>query len=137
MKNTKTTFQADKLSRDNDPDNMVLDNMVPVLKANLSNDQLLAYFKAKLIEESHEVMDATDKAELLDEMCDCLDVIDGLAKQLGYNLEDVHAASRKKRAKRGGFEKGVVIETITMPNDHPRIDRFQSRPEKYPVVEKA
>ena len=45
----------------------------------------------------------------LEELVDIAEVVFALAAELGYNQSDVLAAADRKRAKRGGFARGVVL----------------------------
>ena len=66
----------------------------------------------KLVEETHEVLDALDAGrtpELLDELADLQTVIDEIAAQHGPSREDIEHRAMAKRARRGGFTKRLVL----------------------------
>jgi predicted house-cleaning noncanonical NTP pyrophosphatase (MazG superfamily) len=128
------TFKINKMSRDKDPVNMQLDSMQVHLKTNISQQQIYAYFKAKLVEESLEVQEAVTKDELIEELADCLEVIQGLCKAFALPMEQILDVKQKKRNKRGGFEEGMIIDTVDIPEDHIQAEIFGNQPEKYPLA---
>lgn len=60
----------------------------------------------KLLEEATEV--ATDKN--LDEMADLFEVIEAIKKLKGWTTKDIETARLDKLKRRGGFEKGIILE---------------------------
>lgn len=76
----------------------------------------------KLVEETHEVLDAIRfgrPQELLDELADLQTVIDEIARQHGLNKQAVDERAAEKLAKRGGFDKRLVLQNI--PIQSPRL----------------
>ena len=49
------------------------------------------------------------KDKSLEELADVMEVIHAICAVRGYTLEDLHAAQRKKRETRGGFEKRIYL----------------------------
>ena len=66
--------------------------------------------KRKLVEESLEVLDAENSEDLITELADVLEVIDGILQQQDINLQEVLKKKRKKRDKVGGFERGIYLK---------------------------
>ena len=62
----------------------------------------------KLAEEAKELQEATTENELLEEFADVLEVIDTLSKIL--DIDKSKQIQIKKRAERGGFDRGVILE---------------------------
>jgi predicted house-cleaning noncanonical NTP pyrophosphatase (MazG superfamily) len=62
--------------------------------------------EAKLQEEVGEFLE--DKN--LEELADVMEVLFGLAENLGYSEEDLIRKREEKRAERGGFKEGIVLE---------------------------
>lgn len=62
----------------------------------------------KLQEEVNEFIE--DKN--LEELADVMEVLLGLAKNLGYSEEDLIKKRLEKREERGGFEEGVALERV-------------------------
>ena len=67
----------------------------------------------KLVEETHEVLDALGAGrtpELLDELADLQTVIDEIAAQHGLSRQDIEHRVTRKRAQRGGFSERLVLQ---------------------------
>jgi predicted house-cleaning noncanonical NTP pyrophosphatase (MazG superfamily) len=62
----------------------------------------------KLQEEVNEFIE--DKN--LEELADVMEVVFGLAKNLGYSEEELIRKREEKKEERGGFEDGVVLEKV-------------------------
>ena len=77
--------------------------------------ETLDRLKDKLLEEAQEVFDAysnPDKTHLKEELADVIEVIDAILYHNDLSLPEVLAIRDKKKEKRGGFEKGVYLESI-------------------------
>ena len=77
--------------------------------------ETLDRLKDKLLEEAQEVFDAyhqEDKSHLKEEIADVIEVIDAMLYHNGISLSEVLAIRDAKKEKRGGFEKGVFLESI-------------------------
>lgn len=68
-------------------------------------EELLGLLEAKLMEEVTEFKQ--DKN--LEELADVMEVLFGLAKNLGFSEEDLMRKREEKRQERGGFEEGIVL----------------------------
>lgn len=101
----------------------------------LTGEALLQALKHKLLEESQEVLGAVDKSHLVEELADLQEIIlsiMALSEILPHELEEKRI---EKRIKTGGFEKGVYIHYVDIPQDSPLLDYFLSQPQKYPEME--
>jgi len=128
------TFKINKMSRDKDPVNMQSDNMQVHLKRDVSHKQKLAYYKAKLVEESLEVQSASTNKELIEELADCLEVIQGLSKAFNLSMDMIQSVQYQKRQKRGGFDKAMIIDNVDVPSTHIQAKIFSDQPEKYVLI---
>lgn len=88
--------------------------------------------KAKLIEETQEVRESVTQQEIIAELADVLEVINGLCKAYNISLEDIEKIKKQKYLERGGFEEGFYIKSIEMDENNPRIEHFRKSPDKYP-----
>ena len=100
----------------------------------LQGNELCVALKEKLVEEAIEVQEACNEQEIIAELADVLEVIDGLCKAYDISLEQVIVEKEKRNQDRGGFETGLYIETIEMDKDNPRIEHFRKSPKKYPEI---
>jgi len=90
--------------------------------------------KKKLIEEATEVITAIHKEEIICELGDVLEVIDGLCKAYNIEKSELFAQKEKQYQKRGGFETGYYVEYIEMAEDNPEISYFRApeNADRYP-----
>lgn len=71
-------------------------------------DEHYELLEAKLQEEVKEFLD--DKN--LEELADVMEVLYGLADNLGYSEEELNSKRLEKREERGGFGEGIVLERL-------------------------
>jgi predicted house-cleaning noncanonical NTP pyrophosphatase (MazG superfamily) len=107
---------------------LVRDNMVDIYEHDVKNKltaadykvhyldrtQTLEALKDKLLEEAQEVFEAYggDEAKLKEEIADVIEVIDAILYHNNITLSDVLAIRDAKKAKKGGFERGLFLEWI-------------------------
>jgi len=108
---------------------LVRDNMVDIYEHDVQNkisasdysvrymspEETLEKLKDKFLEEAQEVFEAyenPDKTNLKEEMADVIEVIDAMLYHNKISLAEVLAIRDVKRIKKGGFEKGVFLESI-------------------------
>ena len=70
-------------------------------------DERYKLLEAKLNEEVNEFLE--DKN--LEELADVMEVLFGLADNLGYSEKELLKARDKKREERGGFKEGIVLKS--------------------------
>lgn len=71
-------------------------------------EELLPLLETKLNEEVSEYLEAKN----LEELADVMEVLIGLANTLGYSEKDLINKRNEKKEERGGFEKGIVLESV-------------------------
>ncbi|MEQ1597741.1 MAG: nucleoside triphosphate pyrophosphohydrolase [Methylotenera sp.] len=103
-----------KLVRDKVPESIEQKGEL-VTHVKVSGDQLVKVLKAKLLEESIEVMDAQSTSDTLDELADVLEVIHAISKHLNISMKSIEENRKQKRNKRGGFDEGIVLVKTTAP----------------------
>ena len=64
--------------------------------------------EAKLMEEVNEYLE--DKN--LEELADVMEVLFGLAHNLGYSEEDLLNKRKEKLEERGGFKEGIILKRV-------------------------
>lgn len=87
----------------------------------LTHEETLEKLKDKLLEEAQEVFVAyslSDKTALKEEMADVIEVIDAMLYHNNISLDEVLTIRDVKRAKKGGFEKGLFLESIDYFDEH-------------------
>lgn len=81
----------------------------------MDHEETLERLKDKLLEEVEEVFEAygkEDKTHLKEELADVIEVIDAMLYHNDLSLPEVLAIRDAKKEKKGGFEKGVYLESI-------------------------
>lgn len=74
----------------------------------VSKEQLLPLLEEKLKEEVNEFMQDRN----LEELADIMEVVFGLAENLGYSEEELLKKREEKKEARGGFKEGVFLKTV-------------------------
>ena len=72
-----------------------------------SGEELTKRLEDKLQEEVNEYLESKE----LEELADVLEVLVGLASNLGYTEEDLFKKRAEKKQERGGFSEGIVLES--------------------------
>lgn len=128
------TFRYTKLVRDKIADWHVESGHTPVVK-HLTGTPLKAALCDKLHEEADEVKGALSRKELIEEMADVQQILNDLCNVEGIRQDEVEEVRVAKAAKKGGFQKGVYIDTVYMPNDDDKwVQYCRKDPQKYPEV---
>jgi predicted house-cleaning noncanonical NTP pyrophosphatase (MazG superfamily) len=102
-----STIQYNKLVRDRIPEIIEASGKRCVCSA-LSDEEYLAKLDEKLNEELAEYQESKS----MEELADLLEVIRAVATARGSSIEEVEAIRRDKAAKRGGFEKKILLTEV-------------------------
>ena len=94
----------------------------------LVGDQLLRVLREKLVEESYEALAASDHDEIIDELADVEEVIEGILKQLKVKRQELKDKQKAKNTKVGGFEKGYVLLDTNNPSPTRQVNMDATRP---------
>ena len=104
-----STIKYHKLIRDMIPD-IIQSSGKRCVCSTLSDEEYLAKLDEKLNEELAEYQESKS----MEALADLLEVIRAVAAARGSSIEEVEAIRRDKAAKRGGFEKRILLtEVIT------------------------
>lgn len=99
--------EYNKLVRDSIPEVIKADGKACDISRATSED-LQRLLEEKLLEEFNEYLEDNN----LEELADMMEVIFGLAHQLGYSEEQLLAKRNQKLEERGGFKDGIVLEKV-------------------------
>lgn len=127
------TYKFDKMIRDDLLQRMHDKGIIVHLKS-INDENIIDYYKAKLVEESKEVQNSDDRQELIEELADLTEVIAALMVKLGINAEEVEYARVAKKEAKGGFSKAVVVDTVDIDPEHEFAIYYAANPDKYPEV---
>lgn len=100
-----------KLVRDNIPEIIKGNNDGEAVTRILNDDEYKKALEDKLYEEYQEVLEASGEGRL-EELADMLEIMISLAKIEKANLEKIIEIAKKKKAKRGGFDKKLYLEKV-------------------------
>ena len=102
-----TTITYNKLVRDRIPE--IIEASGKAYKTEiLSDDEYLKMIDAKLDEELAEY----HKDQSIEELADLIEVIHAAAKARGYTLDELERVRAEKAAKRGRFEKKILLTEV-------------------------
>ena len=96
-----------KLVRDRIPEIIEADGKTCICKT-LSDEDYLHLLDEKLNEELAEYQESKS----LEELADLLEVMQAAVKARGWTLEDLERVRADKAAKRGGFEKKILLKEV-------------------------
>lgn len=96
-----------KLVRDRIPEIIEADGKVCVCEM-LSDEDYIYLLDQKLNEELAEYQDSKS----LEELADLLEVMQAAVKARGWTLEELELVRADKAAKRGGFEKKILLREV-------------------------
>jgi predicted house-cleaning noncanonical NTP pyrophosphatase (MazG superfamily) len=105
---------AQKLVRDRIPQIISDEGRLPVTET-LTGDALNEKLLEKLTEEHLELLQDRN----LDEVCDMIEVLLGIAQQMGHDEQAVREHLERKREARGGFRDGVFLKYVVEPEPKP------------------
>lgn len=124
-------FKVDKLIRNKTSERLTKKNIV-IFERVMELDEYIQKLKNKLVEETEEALEATNKEELRSELADVLEVIHALSTASGFSYQDVEHARLEKKETRGGFDARLYCSAIELDSDNKYIDDYRSRPDRYP-----
>lgn len=96
---------------------LVRDRIPEIIKANgktclcevLSEEDYVYFLDQKLNEELAEYQ----KSKSLEELADLLEVMQAVVKARGWTLKELEQVREEKAAKRGGFEKRLLLKEVS------------------------
>lgn len=99
---------------------LVRDNIVEIIEGKnrkcsykyLNDKQYDFCLRDKLIEESREVYESNNNAEMINEIADVLEVIDTMIKFYDLEISDILKRKEKKNDINGKFEKKIYLISI-------------------------
>lgn len=124
-------FQLNKLVRDGYPDIYKNDNQNADIET-LSISDLKAALLKKIVEESNEISDATEKADIISELADIQQAIDDFMEVSEIDKADVEVKRLVKYRKLGGFTAGKFVKTLDISEDDEWAEYYRKRPDLFP-----
>ena len=99
--------EFNKLVRDKIPEIIEADGKTCEVEI-ASKEEMTKLLEYKLKEEVNEYLEDRN----LEELADIMEVLFGLAHNLGYSEEDLIKKRNEKLEERGGFKSGVVLKVV-------------------------
>lgn len=128
------TFKYAKLVRDNIADWHTHAGHTPKV-THLKGKQLIRALCKKLHEEADEVDAALSRNELIEEIADVQQILDDICTVENIKKSEVESTQAKKFEQKGGFQNGIYIDTVYMPNEDDRWAKYcRKNPRKYPEL---
>lgn len=100
-----------KLVRDKIPRKIKLNGGTPKYRI-LSVEEFREAIKAKLLEEVNELLKATTKDEMIEELADIMEVLEWVRKSEEITEYDVAKMQHNKYLKNGGFFERIFLESV-------------------------
>ena len=99
--------QYHKLVRDQIPEIIKADGKICICET-LSDEDYISLLDQKLNEELAEYQESKS----LEELADLLEVMQAVVKARGWTMEQLESLRAEKAAKRGGFEKKLLLKEV-------------------------
>ena len=100
-----------KLVRDRIPKIIKESGKQPIYRV-LDGQELKKALKAKLVEETQELVNAETKEQMIEEMADIAAVLNAMRKMYGIEYRDVQEMREEKAADKGAFFEGIYLEEV-------------------------
>lgn len=124
-------FEMNKLVRDAIPGKMRAENQAPIYRV-ITGGELQKALLEKLKEEADEAIASLDNdKEFVLELADIREVLDALMRTRGISPAKLAKARAEKRTRRGGFNEGYFIETITLEDTSEWAQYYRDQPLRY------
>lgn len=109
------SVEYDKLVRDKIPD-QIEQKGEGVEVVILKEEALLAALLQKLVEESYEALDARTGSDIVGELADIEEVVEGILRALQESPDVLKKERKAKRKRSGGFGCGLMLRKTTTPH---------------------
>jgi predicted house-cleaning noncanonical NTP pyrophosphatase (MazG superfamily) len=126
-------FSAEKLVRDKTVERLTQKGAIPHYSP-ATDQQYLPFLLKKLSEEAEEVVQAKNKAELIYELADLLEVVHALCAASALTFNDIEQARIKKHAEWGGFEQRIICHYVDALEGSEPAEYYKAQPDKYPEI---
>ena len=78
----------------------------------LSDEDYKNAHKVKMSEEAQELLNAESKEEILNELVDIQELIQAVAINYGFSMDEIEKKRQIKKQERGGFKKRLWLEYV-------------------------
>lgn len=127
-------FAANKLIRDKLPELIKTKNGTYLDCITLSETDFIDALKRKLVEEANEVLTAESQEEVIKEIADVLEVLDGIYRLMNISMQQILQEKLSKREEKGGFELGVYCRTVNVDDSDTELLKKYENNAVYPEI---
>ena len=99
----------EKLVRDNIPEIIKSSGGAPEFRI-ASDEEFVTLIRAKLQEEVQELLEAKKKEDILEELCDVLEVLSAISASTGLDTTELFERAKIKRNANGAFNSKYVLK---------------------------
>ncbi len=99
----------------------------------LPRDEHTTALAAKVAEESQELVAAAPD-KLASEIADIEQALDDLKALHGITEAEIAKIKRSKNKQKGGFAKGLYIDTLTLDENDPWVEYYRKEPKRFPEI---
>ncbi|MCS6903219.1 MAG: nucleoside triphosphate pyrophosphohydrolase [Candidatus Bipolaricaulota bacterium] len=100
-----------KLVRDKIPELLMRAGQRPIFHR-ARGDELQAFADKKILEEAREFARSAQIEDKIEELIDLLEIVYFRLQLEGISVQEAHDRMARKRRERGGFEGGVVLQSV-------------------------
>ncbi len=119
---------------------MIRDNMIAMYEAmgqkatyrTLKGKELVVATIQKIVEEAEEIPADGDRQTILKEIADVKQGLVDLQAHFAISDKEIEQARVKKLTKKGGFARGIFVETLTLGDNDEWVAYYRAEPAKYP-----
>jgi predicted house-cleaning noncanonical NTP pyrophosphatase (MazG superfamily) len=127
-------FSHNTLWRDNLAEILIEEGAVVHIEQ-LDEDQYEEALRAKIVEESIEMLESSDQDEVMEGMADILEAMDALCKVYGIKMSEILEIKKEKHADLGGYNKTDLITDVEYPAGSEEEQYCLNHPDQYPQVD--
>lgn len=128
------TFLQNKLWRDKMIDLVEQKHGSKVNWRTLDDQEFNQQIRIKLLEETEEVITASSRDKLIEELADLYEVIDALMNANSITQKEISTEQTRKRNERGGFMGRKFVETAQHHSGSNPEQYCLADPKKYPEI---
>lgn len=110
---------------------------IHIVSKSLSVPEYKSALIMKLEEELEEIKTSKSKEELLEELCDVLEVIDALAQVEGASWNDLIKKKQAKNNEKGSFLVRELVKHIEISSNSSALEYYLARSHKYPEYQSS
>jgi predicted house-cleaning noncanonical NTP pyrophosphatase (MazG superfamily) len=126
----KYNFVADKLVRDKAIERLE-ESGISTTHGKLDGEKLTYYIKKKIDEEAREAFMSDNFDHTLSELCDVYEALKLFLELKKISWDAFQKTADMKKTEKGGYEKGIYLKTLTVPEGHQKLPHYLKESQRY------